>query len=347
MNPTSPTELDDRPSGTRPPAGDSPTAQDRGTQSTRRSTRSTRLEVDEVAHLVRVNGGALSYASLDAAGIPRLEVAAALRAGAIVRVRNGWFAHLGAPHDVVRAVRVGGALTGASLARLHGLWLLDDPLLHVRVPSSSARLRAPHDRRLSLDRDEHGVCVHYRSADRGVARDTLPVALAEMFACSGAIAAMIALDSALNSGELSPAGLAQLRRLVTAAHRRLVDRADPGCQSGLETIARLLLYRRRVAHRTQAWITGVGYVDLLIGDRLVLELDGRSFHEGEDFETDHRRDFELALRGYVVIRISYRMVIDHWEQVEAGILALLARGEHRWGHRASGVTAPGPLTTWS
>ncbi|MBT2516639.1 DUF559 domain-containing protein [Streptomyces sp. ISL-90] len=292
-----------------------------------------------MARRIRENGGALSYASLDAAGVSRHDVAAALRAGAIVRVRNGWFAYPGAPLDVVRAARVGGALTGASVARLHGLWLLDDPLLHVRVPSSSARLRAPDDRRISLDRGEHGVCVHYRPDGESCARDPLPVALAEMFPCSGPVGAMIALDSALNSGELTSAGLAQLRGLVSAAHSRLVDRADPGCQSGLETIARLLLYRRRVAHRTQVWIPGVGYVDLLIGDRLVVELDGRSFHEGEDFETDHRRDFELALRGYVVVRISYRMIIDDWEQVEAGILTLLARGEHRWGHRASEVTA--------
>ncbi len=102
---------------------------------------------------------------------------------------------------------------------------------------------------------------------------------------------------------------------------------------GTETIVRLLLRGRRVRHRTQVSIDGVGRVDVLVGDRLVIEIDGAGFHTGPEFERDRRRDFELVMRGgYLVLRLSYDLVMREWTSVQAGILELLARGgEHRWG----------------
>lgn len=155
-----------------------------------------------------------------------------------------------------------------------------------------------------------------------------------MFTCGGSLAAMIAVDSALNLGELSNAGRAELRALVPASKRRLIDHADPRCDSGLETIARMLPRGKRIPHRTQAYIRGVGRVDLLIGDRLVVELDGAEFHmDKTDFAEDRRRGFELVMRGYLVVRLTYDMVVHDWERVRADLLAI-ERGEHRWGARA-------------
>jgi len=54
-----------------------------------------------------------------------------------------------------------------------------------------------------------------------------------------------------------------------------MDLVDPGCGSGLETLARLHLRRRHIRVRSQVHIPPVGWVDLLIGGRLVLELDSR------------------------------------------------------------------------
>ncbi|AWB94537.1 hypothetical protein DCE93_01665 [Agromyces badenianii] len=275
---------------------------------------------------------------LDELGVTKSARVAAIGAGALMSVRQGWYSVPDAPPDVVSAVRVGGALTAASVARLHGLWLLGDARLHVRVPGSASRLRSPDDRSVPLA-PSHSVCVHYRERPGGAgdlpARDGLPRALAEMFSCAGPLPAMIAVDSALNSGELGAAGRAELRTLVGGAHRRLVDAADAGCDSGLETIARMLLVSRRVRHRTQAWIAGVGRVDLLIGDRLVVELDGAGFHiDRPDFEKDRRRGLELARQGYLLVRLTYRMVVNDGETTRATLLALIARGDHRWGVRA-------------
>ncbi|WP_401000909.1 endonuclease domain-containing protein [Agromyces sp. GXQ0307] len=290
------------------------------------------------ADIVRANGGALPYRALDELGVSRRAVAAAVRGGRLVQVRERWFAVPDAPHDVVRAVRVGGTLTAASVARLEGLWIRDDRMLHVRVPSTAGRLWSPDSSaagRAPLDRARHGVCVHYRTVPGlPTARDGIVLALAEMSACAPLLDAQIATDSALASGALTTADLGVLRELLGPSRRRIVEQADAGCQSGTETIVRLLLRGRRVAHRTQVHIAGVGRVDVLVGDRLVIEIDGEGFHTGPEFERDRRRDFELTMRGYLVLRLSYSMVMHEWDTVREGVLALIARGEHRWGARA-------------
>ena len=155
-----------------------------------------------------------------------------------------------------------------------------------------------------------------------------------MFRCAGTVPAMIALESALNRRELPIQAIESVRRLVPSwAHRPLML-ATPDSDSGLETIARLMFHRLRVRVRTQVLVAGVRRVDLLVGDRLVIELDGRAFHSGEDFERDRRQDLELALRGYLVIRLSYRMVVHDWDATHRAVLEVVARGLHRWGRVA-------------
>ena len=286
-----------------------------------------------VAEIVRRNGGAVSYAVLDRAGLDRREVARELRAGRIRRVRRSWFAVPDAPPDVVRAARVGGALTGASALRLHGAWLLPDDALHVRVAPNAARLRDPDAIGIPIDRAASGVCVHHSGGLPITGRDSPLDAVAAMLTCAPPLAGQIALDSVLNLGVLAQRELPVLRAMVPKGRRMLVDRADGSCDSGLETIVRVLLRGRRVRHRTQAYIRGVGRVDILVGDRLILELDGAAFHTGLEFERDRRRDFELVQQGYLVVRLTYSMVMREWEHVERGILALIDRGEHRWRGR--------------
>ncbi|QEO14113.1 DUF559 domain-containing protein [Agromyces intestinalis] len=295
------------------------------------------LSPNVVAARIRANSGALPYRSLDALGVERRDVARARDAGAIMQVRPRWFAVPDAPLDVVRAVRVGGALTAASELRILGIWTRPDPhaTLHVRVPRTASRLRTLDGSGARLDREHPGVCVHYRSvAGEPRAWDPLPLALAEAAACGDRLDAQIALDSALSTRQLDRDGLAELRELLPASKQGIVDLADAGCQSGTETIVRLLLHGRRIRHRTQVWIEGVGRIDQLVGDRLVVEIDGEGFHTGVEFERDRRRDFELVMRGYLVFRLSYDMVMTEWAAVRAGLLALIERGEHRWGARA-------------
>ncbi len=77
----------------------------------------------------------------------------------------------------------------------------------------------------------------------------------------------------------------------------------------------------------------------------MIELDGRAFHSGEDFERDRRQDLELALRGYLVIRLSYRMVVHDWDATHRAVLEVVARGLHRWGRVARELPEFGVLNS--
>ena len=67
-------------------------------------------------------------------------------------------------------------------------------------------------------------------------------------------------------------------------------------------------------------------VDFLWRDRaLIVETDGYRFHRGRSaFEGDRARDVELKLRGYEVVRFTYRQVVDEAAGVARTLRALLA-----------------------
>lgn len=59
--------------------------------------------------------------------------------------------------------------------------------------------------------------------------------------------------------------------------------------------------------------------------RLVVEVDGFAFHSSRAaFERDRARDAELAAAGYVVVRITWRRLVDRPEAVVARIAGALA-----------------------
>lgn len=254
------------------------------------------------------------------AGVGKDAIRAAVRAGSLVRIRRGWYRSAGAPDAVVRAVAVGGALTCGSALRLQGVWMMPDTRLHVRVA-----------RGVAIDAAED-VVVHWsdRRQDHAFPMDGVGASLSFALRCLDLRAAVVATDSALNQRTLTPLDLASIRE--TARGRRVLALCDPAAESGLETLARLALRRLRVRVRTQVPIAGVaGRVDLLIGDRLVLELDGVAWHgRPGDFERDRRRDRRLVALGYAVMRASYSQVLGSWPEIEQQILAAVRRGAHLW-----------------
>ncbi len=66
-------------------------------------------------------------------------------------------------------------------------------------------------------------------------------------------------------------------------------------------------------------------VDLLWPERrLVVEADGRAFHDNPvAFDRDRRRDRDLALGGYRVLRITWAQIDDEPEKTIATIRRLL------------------------
>ncbi|MHA7985440.1 DUF559 domain-containing protein [Rathayibacter sp. CAU 1779] len=71
-------------------------------------------------------------------------------------------------------------------------------------------------------------------------------------------------------------------------------------------------------------------VDLVIGDRLIIECDSAGYHDGYNSERDYDRDLRLLERGFLVVRLKYRHIMYDWARVEQIILALVRSGQHLW-----------------
>ncbi len=151
-------------------------------------------------------------------------------------------------------------------------------------------------------------------------------ALAGIAACQGAEAAFVTIESALHLGTLSRAGFRRLTRNLPAARRRPLLSAGSLSGSGTESIVVFRLRNRGLRLRQQAQI-GEDRVDLLIGDRLIVEIDSSSHHVSVE---DSQRDARTGVRGYRTLRFHYRQVVHEWPAVERAILAAVDRGDHRF-----------------
>jgi very-short-patch-repair endonuclease len=105
---------------------------------------------------------------------------------------------------------------------------------------------------------------------------------------------------------------------------RAVSRIDVSAESGTESIARERMRVAGIEARTQVWF-GTHRVDFLIAGRIVVEVDGRRFHEKEDaFEKDRRKAADLTRLGLHVLHFSYAQVLYDWPTCLAAIRVALA-----------------------
>jgi very-short-patch-repair endonuclease len=253
-------------------------------------------------------------------------IADQVRAAHLIPVRKGHYHLPGAPEEVVRAVRVGGLATGAAGAAALGLWTPSDGRLAVAVPATASRLRDPDDPRRPLT--SAAVQVHWTSErmPQATLLDRIaPVLLVleHLFLTFPPARALTAVDSALHERRIRPADLALLGRRLPAQIAAVLALADGRAESGLETLARVLLQLAGFRVTPQVDIPGVGRVDLVVEGRLIVELDGQLWHAGR-FEEDRARDAAAARLGYRTLRFTYRQVMDEWPMVFAAITRALA-----------------------
>ncbi len=251
---------------------------------------------------------------------------AAVRSGAVNRVRQGHYACPDVPDDEQRAVRVGGRLAGLAGARSYGIWTPPHARLHIAVPVDARALRTTDDPGLRLSTNPDPA-LRVNWIDRGASgtrtRLSAMQCLQQIVRSETPIVAFAAAESALHLGIVSKA---TVRRLGPLKHANAVSRLS---ESGGESLLKFGLLSERVRFRQQTEIAGVGRVDFVLGARLVVEVDGSEFHTSrETFEEDRRRDAVLAARGYRVLRFSYRQVERRWSEVFAAVAAVLARGDH-------------------
>ena len=270
--------------------------------------------------------GIHSIGDLRAQGHTRYSIAAALSDGGLTRIRRGWYADTTADPDTTTAVRVGGLLTANSAARRYGLWTPDDASVHVLVARNASRLRLGGEG----DTSQRPICLHWaKGALTGKAIAEPLQVIADALHCRGLEDAVVIADSALNLGMIRADSLGSGLRVVR-------DWCDARSQSGTESLTRLRLRRRRVPVRTQVRIPDVGIVDLLIGERLVIECDSKSFHDGYQSSRDYDRDLALVGQGYLVLRLQYRHVMFEWERIERLILEIVRARRHLWRHGRAG-----------
>ena len=110
--------------------------------------------------------------------------------------------------------------------------------------------------------------------------------------------------------------------------------------SGLESLLRLRLRRIGIALASQVEIPGVGRVDFVLGDRLILEVDGGTATRApSQRHKDLVRDAVAAAHGFDTLRFDYALVVHDWPLVEAAILAKV--GARRAPRRPSRGTRRG------
>ena len=276
-----------------------------------------------LARLATERGGLIPTFRLRQSGLSPRRIAALRHSGQLVNVRQGWYVPPGCPPSAIAAARVGGQVTCDDALELHGVWVLRDSRLHVAVDRDATQLRASDNPRRRLVLDDPQVRVHWRRASTATLALVSPVAaaIADYERCASHEHVAAALDSALHLG------------LVGTDHavaRRLRPLGVVGiCESGTETIFWLRMLRHRLPIRRQVRFPGLGRVDFLIGQRLIVEVDGQEFHDRESsFASDRNRDAVLSTLGYRVLRFSYWQVMDEWPLVLAAVMAAISRGDH-------------------
>jgi very-short-patch-repair endonuclease len=244
-------------------------------------------------------------------------ISAAVSGGALVAAGRLWVALPDAGAHLISAAEHGVVLSCVTAAKRLGLWTFDSPVVHVAAGEHASHRQVAE-----------GTVLHWakplvpRHPDSLV--DPVENVLALMAACQPYEHALTVWESAQNKGLVDPAALARLP--LTRSARRLLHESTRYADSGLETIFRVRLKWLGLRIVPQAWIHG-RRVDFLIGDRLVVQIDG-GHHVGAQRTADIRHDAELTLRGYHVIRVGYEQVMHDWPGVQLLIMQAVGQGLH-------------------
>ncbi|AXK46482.1 DUF559 domain-containing protein [Brachybacterium saurashtrense] len=261
------------------------------------------------------------------AGHRRREIETLVERGVVERLGGGFYGTVQTPPHVRAALRRGHRLTCVDALELYGFW----------IPRQSGAHEAR--RRVGPSAGESAACrgsgvVLHTSALR-TWPDEHPVlpkltALEHAMHCLGADHAAVVLESGLNRRLISSDEANEVTRSLSARRRRRLFPLVRAAESGTETLVRRALQRRGVSVRVQVEIPGVGRVDLVVGEGLIIECDSATHHsDPEAYAKDRRRDRVARRRGYTVVRLTYEDVMVSWEEVLPDLLVMLRRGDHR------------------
>ena len=287
-----------------------------------------------IATLFDTHGPFLRRRDLLRLGLNDRVIAHALRGRVIFRVRHGWYARPSAPDAAIRAIRVGGRLTGRTALESYGLPVPRNPVVELVAPRNACRLRRPGDKGARLTRRDRtsvrwvdgprnaGATASWRvSVDDAL----LHVLLTESRDVSVACCDVVMRRLGWNDSQLD-AVFARAPKRVRAWRDLVVSNAD----SFGETYVRLWCADAGITFVPQPSRPGVGRLDGRISTHVFLEIDGIGHDDRDDddpdtqFEKDHRRDLTMAINGDRVLRVTYRQILAEWPSCVAAMRRLIA-----------------------
>ncbi|WP_084127943.1 DUF559 domain-containing protein [Demequina sp. NBRC 110055] len=256
----------------------------------------------DVARALRRCGGVARVRDLVALGCTRHHISVARTDGEIIDVSRGLVALPDTGGERLAAARLHGTVTCSTALGQRGVAVLSSPssvCVEVDRASGAARRRPA------------GVRLHFHTGAPTPLRAMRVAPVSEALDAAGCCLDerehLVAVDSALHQGLVRPDQIAAFAR--STHHRRdwLLAHMDGRAESPPETIARLDLARAGISVHPQRFIDGVGRVDLVAAEKVVVEVDGRQHHDNPAaFQRDRSRDRELTRRGYMVLRFTYR-----------------------------------------
>jgi very-short-patch-repair endonuclease/predicted transcriptional regulator of viral defense system len=291
-----------------------------------------------VAEIAAHQLGNVTREQLRAAGLSDDAIDNRLRAGRLHRLFRGVYlvGHDVAPTGALELASVlacgdDAYVSHASAARLHGLPSQPHEANNVEVTVIG---RKPRPRR--------GIRVHYLSAiqpDEIGTLDGIPI--------TSPGRTILDLASRLSLEDLERliaeahaqrvVAESQLRTLLSRHHgargsrnlRHLLERDRPPARIRSRAERRLLALLRDVNLPAPEVNVRLGkYVpDFLWRDqRVIVEFDGFRFHSGRTrFDSDRRRDQDLAVAGYIVLRVTWRQLTEDTDGVAKRLAAVLQR----------------------
>ncbi len=267
--------------------------------------------------------GVFHVSELEARGITRSQLQAAVINGSLTRIRRGWYASPGAPIDLVTATRQRARLTCVSAAKLYGIWTP----IHDKIHVFSVHGRSES---ISTSLVTHPLPYLRQWPDNGPVAP-LELALLHAGRCLPVPEAAILFESAINQGKILLADALVIIDELPYQRRESLSRINPLAQSGTETLVRWFLESRQVRVQAQVKIRGVGCVDILVGKSLVIECDSVAYHTGtEQYYKDRYRDQELIRQGYMPVHLTWEDVCLRWESTQVLLEGILATRRHRY-----------------
>ncbi|MDR6987907.1 very-short-patch-repair endonuclease [Paenarthrobacter nitroguajacolicus] len=137
------------------------------------------------------------------------------------------------------------------------------------------------------------------------------------------------VQSAVSQALLSPDYLrSKLPGNRNGRAREILGLVLPRADSLLEVLAHTFFVRAGLNVRMHVQLRGVGEVDCLINECLVVELDGGTHLEGKQVKKDQYRNNASMRVGFRVLRYYYADVVHHPEKMVAEVLAVLSNSRY-------------------